>query len=162
MSDLGILGLYWCGCLPYGWAMLLGGAVGLVVGSDASVGLLTLVDPADGSVLVEPATIVIGAVSGLEVDRGTASGLNVDEGAVEAVGADLDDTDGCAEDATVWVGCEDKVASEGPIRTGWDEVGATWVGKDEAEVGWVDGEAAECVAEGVAVGDIVAGFAGVA
>ena len=119
---------------------------------DAPAGPPTLVGPDDGPVLVDPATLVLGA----------APGLDVDEGAALAVGAGLDDADGCAVGATVWVGCEDGVAWEVPTCTGWDEVWTTWVGKDEAEVGWVDGEATGCAAEGAAVGDFVAGFAGVA
>ena len=162
MSALGTLGFYRCGCLPYGWAMLLGGAVGLMVGPDVPVGPPTLVGPADDPVLVEPATLVPGAAPDLEVDEGAATGLDVDEGAAEAVGAGLDDADGCAVGATVWVGCEDGVTWEGQTCTGWDEVGATWVGKGEAEVGWVDGKATGCATEGTAGGNVVAGFAGVA
>ena len=151
-----------CGCLPYGWEMLHGGAVGLVVGPKASVGLPTLVGPADWwSSSCWTATFVLGAAPGLDVDEGVTTGLDVVEEAVNAVDAGLDEVDGCAVGTTLWVGCEDGVAWEGLTCTGWDEVGATWVRKDEAEVGWVDGEATGCAAEGAAVGDVVAGVAGV-
>ena len=113
-------------------------------------------------VLVDHVTLVLGAAPGLEVDEGAATGLDVDEGAAETVGAGLDDANGCAVGATVWIGCEDGVAWEGQTCTGWDEVGATWVRKDEAEFGWVDGEATGCAAEGAVVGDVAAGFAWVA
>ena len=137
-------------------------AVGLMVGPDVPVDPPTLVSPADGPVIVDPVTFVLGAAPGLEVDEGAATGLDVDEGATEAVGAGLDDADDCAVGATVWVGCGDGVAWKGQTCTDWDEVGATWVWKDEAEVGWVDREATGCAAEGAAVGDVVAGFAVVA